>query len=184
MKRKGILLPSVHRDSQGMRRIRKDPPKKKTMPSAGLVSDMVGDQPCTDASELCRAWGKIRDATVLIFFDPGARANFITLALAAKLGIRPEEMGLEGQADLECPGHSVPVTPILGKLRMHIQNYVDTEEFYIMPLEGCDVLLGMPWCHRKHAVLDAFNRKITLIHRDKTLTLDVKLKGESVPVDR
>ncbi|MCO5592048.1 hypothetical protein L7F22_046042 [Adiantum nelumboides] len=91
-------------------------------------------------------------------------------------------MGLEGQADLACPGHSVPVTPILGKLRMHIQSYVDTEEFYIMPLEGCDVLLGMPWCHRKHAVLDAFNRKITLVHRDRTLTLDVKLKGESVPV--
>ena len=51
-----------------------------------------------------------------------------------------------------------------------------------MPLEGCDVLLGIPWCHRKHDVLDAFNRKITLVHRDRTLTLDVKLKGESIPV--
>ncbi|MCO5571715.1 hypothetical protein L7F22_025462 [Adiantum nelumboides] len=156
--------------------------QRKNLPSAGLVPDMVGDQPCDDASELCRAWGKIRDSTVLIFFDPGVRANYITPALAAKLGIRSEEMGLEGQADLACPGHSVPVTPILGKLRMHIQSYVDTEEFYIMSLEGCDVLLGMPWCHRKHAVLDAFNRKITLVHRDRTLTLDVKLKGESVPV--
>ncbi|MCO5598074.1 hypothetical protein L7F22_052164 [Adiantum nelumboides] len=120
------------------------PPKKKNLPSVGLVPDMVGDQPCDDASELCRAWGKIRDSTVLIFFDSGARANLITPALAA--------------------------------------NYVDTEEFYIMPLEGYDVLLGMPWCHRKHAALDAFNRKITLVHRDRTLTLDVKLKGESVPV--
>ena len=51
-----------------------------------------------------------------------------------------------------------------------------------MPLEGCDVLLGIPWCHRKHAVLDTFNRTITLVHRDKTHVLDVKLKGESVPV--
>ncbi|MCO5579289.1 hypothetical protein L7F22_033143 [Adiantum nelumboides] len=92
------------------------PPKKKNLPSASLAPDMVGDQPCDDASKLCKAWGKIRDSIVLIFFDPGARANFITPALAAKLGIRPEEMGLEGQADLACPGHSVPVTPILGKL--------------------------------------------------------------------
>ncbi|MCO5560645.1 hypothetical protein L7F22_014262 [Adiantum nelumboides] len=61
------------------------PPKKKNLPSVGLVPDMVGDQPCDDASELCRAWGKIRDSTAQIFFDPGARANFITPALAAKL---------------------------------------------------------------------------------------------------
>ena len=91
-------------------------------------------------------------------------------------------MGPQGQADLACPGHSVPVTPILGKLRMHIQSYVDTEEFHIMPLEGCDVLLCIPWCHRKHVILDAYNRTITLVHKDKTHTLDVKLKGESVPV--
>lgn len=159
----------------------KEAPSKKK-PSIGLVPDMIGDQLCDDATELCRAWGKIRDSTVLVFFDPGARANFISPALAAKLGIRPEEMGPVGQADLACPGHSEPVTPILGKLRIHIQSYVDTEDFHIMPLEGCDVLLGIPWCHRKHAVLDTFNRTITLVHRDKTHVLDVKLKGESVPV--
>ncbi|MCO5572632.1 hypothetical protein L7F22_026390 [Adiantum nelumboides] len=33
--------------------------KPKTM--AGLVSDVVGDKPNSDASELCRAWGKVRD---------------------------------------------------------------------------------------------------------------------------
>ncbi|MCO5610002.1 hypothetical protein L7F22_064237 [Adiantum nelumboides] len=43
---------------------------------AGLVPDMVGDKPNSDASELCRAWGKVRDQTMLIFFDPGAKANF------------------------------------------------------------------------------------------------------------
>ena len=72
MSRKGILLrkcPQQHgKDAED-----KDAPaKKKTMPSAGLISDMVGEQPCNDATELCRAWGKIRDSTVLIFFDPGA----------------------------------------------------------------------------------------------------------------
>ena len=51
-----------------------------------------------------------------------------------------------------------------------------------MPLEDCDVLLDMPWCHKKHAVLDAFNRTITLVHRDETHVLDVKLKGEFVPI--
>ena len=60
------------------------------------MPDMVGDQPCDDATELSRVWGKIRDSNVLIFFDLGARANFILSALAAKLGIHPEEMGPVG----------------------------------------------------------------------------------------
>ena len=103
----------------------KDVPSSKK-PSIGLVPNMVGDQPCDDATKLCRAQGKIRDSNVLIFFDLGARANFISPALATKLGIRPKEMGPVGQANLACPGHTEPVTPILGKLYIHIQSYVDT----------------------------------------------------------
>ncbi|MCO5547062.1 hypothetical protein L7F22_000503 [Adiantum nelumboides] len=133
---------------------------KKPKPSAGLVPDLVGDQQNVDATELCRAWGKVRDQEVLVFFDPGARANFISSELASKLGIRAEEMGVTGEAE----------------------SYVDAEEFHIMPLQERDVLLGIPWCYRLHAVVDTFHKKITLVHRGKTHVLDVKLKGESVPV--
>ena len=71
---------------------------------------------------------------VLIFFDPGAKANFISPELASKLGHKPDEMGFTAEAGLACPGHTESVTPIIGKLRLHIQSYVDAEEFYIMPL--------------------------------------------------
>ncbi|MCO5577844.1 hypothetical protein L7F22_031679 [Adiantum nelumboides] len=71
---------------------------KKPKPSAGLVPDLVGDQQNVDATELCRAWGKVRDQEVLVFFDPGARANFISLKLASKLGIRAEKMGMTREA--------------------------------------------------------------------------------------
>ncbi|MCO5605675.1 hypothetical protein L7F22_059858 [Adiantum nelumboides] len=98
---------------------------KKPKPSAGLVPDLVGDQQNVDATELCTAWGKVRDQEVLVFFDLGARANFISPELASKLGIRAEEMGMTGEAGLACPVHSKAVTPILGKLRLHIQSYVD-----------------------------------------------------------
>ncbi|MCO5597457.1 hypothetical protein L7F22_051535 [Adiantum nelumboides] len=155
---------------------------KKPKPSAGLVPDLVGEQQNVDAMELWRAWGKVRDQEVLVFFDPGAHANFISPELASKLGIRAEEMGMTGEAGLACPGHSEAVTPILGKPRLHIQSYLDAEEFHIMPLQDCDVLLGIPWCYRLHAVVDTFHKKITLVHRGKTHVLDVKLKGESVPV--
>ncbi|MCO5552008.1 hypothetical protein L7F22_005516 [Adiantum nelumboides] len=155
--------------------------RKGKRPMAGLGPDMVGDKPSSDASELCRAWGKVRDQSVVIFFDPGAKANFISPELASRLGIKSEEMGYTAEAGLACPGHTEAVTPIIGKLRLHIQSYVDAEEFYIMPLDGCDVLLGIPWLFRVQGFLDAYNKKITVQRRGKTLILDVKLKGESIP---
>ncbi|MCO5584797.1 hypothetical protein L7F22_038729 [Adiantum nelumboides] len=51
-----------------------------------------------------------------------------------------------------------------------------------MPLEGCDVLLGMPWFYNHKGVLDSFNKKVTLEIRGRKTVLDVKLKGESVPL--
>ena len=42
-------------------------------------------------------------------------------------------------------GQEVPVTPSIGKLRFHVQNYVDKEDFFISPLKHEDVILGAPW---------------------------------------
>ncbi|MCO5596931.1 hypothetical protein L7F22_051002 [Adiantum nelumboides] len=51
-----------------------------------------------------------------------------------------------------------------------------------MPLEGCDVLLGMLWFYNHKAVLDSFKKTVTLEIRGRKIVLDVKLKGESVPL--
>ena len=94
-----------------------------------------------------------------MFIDSGARANFITPNLASKLEIRAEEMGTLHEATMAAPGLSMPMTPIIGNLRLHIQDYVDAEDFYIMPLEGCDVLLDMPWFHKVKALADFFEER-------------------------
>ncbi|MCO5589307.1 hypothetical protein L7F22_043273 [Adiantum nelumboides] len=94
---------------------------------------------------------------------------------------RSKEMGYTAEAGLACPGHTKAVTPIIGKLRLHIESYVVAEEFYIMPLDGCDVLLGIPWLFRVQGIMDAYNRKIIVQSKEKTLILDENLKGESIP---
>ncbi|MCO5605227.1 hypothetical protein L7F22_059407 [Adiantum nelumboides] len=111
-------------------------------PSAGLVADILGSTEADASSELCRAWGQVWDEQSLVFLDSGARANFITPQLVEKMGIKTDEMGPAYTASMAAPGHEVAVTPLIGKLRLHIQGYVGHEEFYIMPLEGCDVLLA------------------------------------------
>ncbi|MCO5562500.1 hypothetical protein L7F22_016127 [Adiantum nelumboides] len=150
--------------------------------SAGLVLDIPGSADADASSEPCRAWGQVREQQSLVFFDTGARANFITPQLAEKMGIKTDEMGSAYTASMAAPGHEVAVTPLIGKLQLHIQSYVGHEEFYIMPLEICVVLLGMPWFYNHKAVLDSFNKIVTLEIRGRKIVLDVKLKGESVPL--
>ncbi|MCO5612085.1 hypothetical protein L7F22_066347 [Adiantum nelumboides] len=148
----------------------------------GLVPDILGSTVANASSKLCRAWGQVRDHRSLVFFDPGARANFVTPQLAEKMGIKTNEMGPAYTASMAAPGHEVAVTPLIGKLRLHIKGYMGHEEFYIMPLEGCDVLLGMPWFYNHKEVLDSFNKKITLEIKGRKVVLDVKLKGKSTPL--
>ena len=135
-----------------------------------------------DASRLCYAWGKVRDQDSLILFDPGSTHNFISKELAAKLGIHEHEMGYAMDAEGAFVGQKVPVTPLIGKLCIHVQGYVDREDFFISPLQHQDVLLGMPWFHRMRAKLSLPDRVISFKHDDKEVKLRVDEKGHTIPL--
>ncbi|MCO5581438.1 hypothetical protein L7F22_035322 [Adiantum nelumboides] len=120
---------------------------RKGKMKTGLVPDCVGTDPNTmdESTELCRAWGKVKDQEALIVFNGGAKANFISLELAAWLEITLDWMGPPAEAVLAAPGRDVAIIRVIGKLCLHCQGHVGHEDFYIMPLEFCDVLLGIPW---------------------------------------
>lgn len=76
-------------------------------------------------------------------------------------------------------GHLVLiVTLIIGKLRLRVWDFFDSEDAF----RGCNVLLGMSWIHSVRAMLDAYNEEISLTHSEKSVVLDVKLKGEFVSI--
>ncbi|MCO5552658.1 hypothetical protein L7F22_006174 [Adiantum nelumboides] len=85
---------------------------------AGLLPDILGSADADASIELCRAWGQVRDHQSLVFFDPGARANFITPQLAEKMGIKTDETGLAYTATMAALGLEVAVTPLIGKLQL------------------------------------------------------------------
>ncbi|MCO5601365.1 hypothetical protein L7F22_055485 [Adiantum nelumboides] len=92
-----------------------------------------------------------------------ARANFITPELAEKMGIKTDEMGPSYTASMAPPGHEVAVMPYIGKLRVHIQGYVGHEEFFIMPLEGCDVQLGFNMACKTNPTWSLYTNVLSII---------------------
>ncbi|MCO5573592.1 hypothetical protein L7F22_027364 [Adiantum nelumboides] len=79
-------------------------------------------------------------------------------------------------------GQHVPVTPLIGKLRAHVQGYVDQEEFYISPLSTEDVILGAPWFHRLAAVLEYPTRTISFKFRNRDISIHTEDRGSTIPI--
>ena len=69
-----------------------------------------------------------------IWNSQGSTHNIISMVLDENLGIKVGDMGpaLEGRGALK--GQEVVVTPMIGKLWVHVQSFVELEEFYVAPL--------------------------------------------------
>ena len=159
-------------------------PKKgynnKEAPEASqVVANEVED---SEASQLCYAWGRIRDQDAFMLFDPGSTHNFISIELAQRLGISTDELGPALEACGAFKGQEVPVTPLIGKLRLHVQGYTDNEEFFISPLGNKDVILGAPWFHRVYAKLEFPSRVITISTRDREIKIRTEAKAQTIPI--
>ena len=74
------------------------------------------------------------------------------------------------------------MTPRIGKLRLHIQGYVDKEDFYISPLKREDVLLRAPWFDRMAASMKFPERKISFKCRKKDMYIQACEEGRTIPL--
>ncbi|MCO5553126.1 hypothetical protein L7F22_006647 [Adiantum nelumboides] len=154
---------------------------RNEQPRASIIEAPKEDVHCK-GSPLSYAWGKVREHDAFILFDPGSTHNFISLELAAKLGIQEFEMGDAMKADGAFIGQDVSVTPLIGKLRLHIQGYVDKEDFFISPLKHEDVILGAPWFDRLAASIKFPERRISFKFREKNMYIDAQESGNTIPL--
>ncbi|MCO5601210.1 hypothetical protein L7F22_055329 [Adiantum nelumboides] len=86
-------------------------------------------------------------------------------------------MGDAMKADGAFIGQDVSVTPLIGKLRLHIQGYVDKEDFFISPLKHEDIILGAPWFDRLAASIKFPKRKISFKFKEKDMYINAQESG-------
>ncbi|MCO5594398.1 hypothetical protein L7F22_048428 [Adiantum nelumboides] len=94
--------------------------QRKETPQATQI--LYPTKEAKEASQLCFAWGKVRDMNSLILFDPGSTHNFISIELAQKLGSQTKEMGTALEASGAFKGQYVPVTPLIDCFADEIPN--------------------------------------------------------------
>ena len=89
-----------------------------------------------------------------------------------------EELGRALDVDKMCHGDPVPVIPLIRKLRLHVQNHVDQEDFFVSPLKHHDVVLGLPRFHRHSVQLSFPNRVFQFVHKGKLQKIVAKSRGD------
>ncbi|MCO5574838.1 hypothetical protein L7F22_028631 [Adiantum nelumboides] len=155
---------------------------RNEQPRASMVEAPKEEVHCCKGSSLSYAWGKVREHDAFILFDPSSTHNFISLELATKLGLQDFEMGDAMKANGAFINQEVSVTPLIGKLRLHIQGYVDKEDFFISPLKHEDVILGAPWFDRLSASIKFPERKISFKFMEKDMYINAQESGSSIPL--
>ncbi|MCO5567411.1 hypothetical protein L7F22_022977 [Adiantum nelumboides] len=154
---------------------------RNEQPRASMVEAPKEEVHCK-GSPLSYAWGKVREYDAFILFDPGSTHNFISLEFATKLGVQDFEMGDTMKVDGAFINQEVSVTPLIGKLRLHIQGYVDKEDVFISPLKHEDVILGAPWFDRLAASIKFPKRKISFKFRENDMYINAQELGSSIPL--
>ena len=91
-------------------------------------------------------------------------------------------MGPKEEAEGEFEGQKVLVTPLIGKVQLQVQGYVDSEDFHVLPLSHFNVLLGAPWFISLLATLSYLDRFIKLQHRGRDISIHVNERGHSIPL--
>ncbi|MCO5556373.1 hypothetical protein L7F22_009921 [Adiantum nelumboides] len=74
------------------------------------------------------------------------------------------------------------LTPLIGKLRLHIQGYVDKEDFFISPLKHEDVILGAPWFDCLATSIKSLERKIFFKFREKNMYINAQESSSTIPL--
>ena len=91
-------------------------------------------------------------------------------------------MGEGIQADGAFKGQKVNVTPLIGKLRLHMQGYMDKEDFYISPLHHEDVIFGAPWFDCVKATMKFPEREVLFTIQGKVYALKCNEAGHTISV--
>nr|XP_011465313.1 PREDICTED: uncharacterized protein LOC105351720 [Fragaria vesca subsp. vesca] len=97
----------------------------------------------TKISDMMRLRGSINNTSIDVFIDCGSTMNFLNPAVVTKLGIMVAPSG-----DLKfttASGHLLTPSGVAHGITVDVQDYTFTDSFLLLPVAGCDLVLGAQW---------------------------------------
>lgn len=97
----------------------------------------------TSVSEVMRLKGSILDTPIDIFIDCGSAMNFLNPAIATKLHL-PVDTHIPFKFT-EASGNTLTPSGQVHNVKIEMQGYTFNGSFLLLPVVGCDLVLGAQW---------------------------------------
>jgi hypothetical protein len=109
----------------------------------------------TSNSKTMRIVGIIRFHRVVVLIDSGSTHNFVDSKLAVSLGIHPQLYdGIKVQI---ANGQEMASPECSREVEVKLQGIVVKKDLFILPLAGCDAVLGIQWLRTLGPILWDFS---------------------------
>ena len=128
-------------------------------------------------SRTMRVQGRLSNHRITTLMDTGSTHNFLNSELAERLGLKPRKktwllVTVANGERLECRG-------VCHGMLLWLQGELFTVDFFLLPLEGCDAVLGTQWLRELGPFWLDFAR---LLMNFKWKGRDISLRGVEAPV--
>ncbi len=114
----------------------------------------------------------------LTLLDSGASTNFINQQFVDLNNIETTEADKEQRIDL-ADGTNQYSTKKAKKIKIKLNSHQDEVDCIVLPLGGCDMILGMEWFERNNPVIDWKNKTAT-VQEHRIMANKEKTQAEQV----
>ena len=117
-----------------------------------------------------RIHGKVQDCPVVILVDTGSTHNFLDPMIARKVGLG---INIAEQVEVRVAnGEKMRSEGLIEQMQFQMQGNQFNTDFFLLPLGGCDVVVGMQWLRTLGPVLWDFNGlTMSFQHNNKIVTI-------------
>ena len=105
---------------------------------------------------------------VRVLFYSGASHSFISSACASSLGLRPKSLTSSICINTPLGSAALLTQCCTAIISLHHDCHME-DDFVLMDMGSYDLILGMDWLSKYHAIIDCYAKKVTAYHWGETL---------------
>nr|GFB45286.1 putative reverse transcriptase domain-containing protein [Tanacetum cinerariifolium] len=128
-----------------------------------------GNAPMNPDSNVVTGTFLLNNLYASILFDTGADRSFISIAFSSLVNIDPTPIGSNYDVEL-ADGKIVGIDTIIRGCIINFQNHLFNIDLMPVELGSFDVIIGMDWLRRCHAVIVCDEKLVQIPYGNKTLT--------------
>lgn len=117
--------------------------EEKEEGSPKVTLHAINGEPDSNAMQTMKLTGKFKKRTIHILVDSGSTHNFLDIKVAKNMGLTL--WTVDPIPIMVADGRRILSTKTARRFNWQMQGYNFEADFYIIPLEGCEVVLGVKW---------------------------------------